>query len=112
MTKATFVNSPYSRDALVLLGQLIREGRVARRMTAAEMCERAGVSRPLLYRIERGDPHCAIGAVFEVAAIAGVALFEADSSRLAERRVEHGAKLALLPKAVRRGAPEQVPDEF
>lgn len=112
MAKVAFVNSPYSRDALALLGQLIREGRIARRMTATEMCERAGVSRPLLYRIERGDPHCEIGAVFEVAAIAGVALFEAEPGRLAERRAEHAAKLALLPKAVRHGPPDEVPDDF
>jgi transcriptional regulator with XRE-family HTH domain len=112
MASSTFINSPYSRDALVLLGQLIREGRIARQMTATELCERAGVSRPLLGRIERGDPHCAIGAVFEVAAIAGVTLFEAEPSRLAERRIEHSLRLALLPRAVRRGAPEEMPDDF
>jgi transcriptional regulator with XRE-family HTH domain len=112
MAKTTFINSPYSQDALTLLGQLIREGRIARRMTAAELCERAGVSRPLLYRIERGDPHCAIGAVFEVATIAGVPLFEAEPSRLAERRAVHSEKLALLPKAIRHGSPQEVPDDF
>ena len=112
MAKTNFVNSPYSRDALSLLGQLIREGRIARQMTAAELCQRAGISRPLLYRIERGDPHCAIGAVFEVATIAGVPLFETEPSRLAERRAAHREKLALLPKAVRHGAPQGVPDDF
>lgn len=112
MAKSSFINSPYSRDALALLGQLIREGRVARRLSAAELSERAGISRQLLHRIERGDPRCAIGAVFEAATIVGVTLFEAEPARLAERRLEHGARLALLPKAVRHGAPQTVPDDF
>jgi hypothetical protein len=40
-------------------------------MTAGQLAERAGLSRGLIYRIEKGDLGCAIGAVFEAAAIAG-----------------------------------------
>ena len=57
--------SRYSRDAVVLLGQLIRRTRIERKLTAAELAERAGLSRGLVQRIEKGDPGCAIGAVFE-----------------------------------------------
>ena len=61
--------SRYSRDAAQLLGQMIRLGRMNRKLTLAELAERTGVSRGLIQRIERGDMGCAIGAVFEVAAI-------------------------------------------
>ncbi len=68
----------YSRqniEAIELLADMIRAGRIERKITTREMATRAGVSRTLLQRIEKGDPSCAIGAVFEVAVIAGVSLF-------------------------------------
>lgn len=63
--------SRYSRDATALLGGLIREARKERRLTAQELADRAGISRGLLQRIEKGDLKCEIGAVFEVASIVG-----------------------------------------
>ena len=61
--------SQYSLNALELLGHLVHEERVAKALTAADLAARAGISRALLARIERGDPGCSIGAVFEVATI-------------------------------------------
>lgn len=104
-------SSQYSRDALVLLGQLIREGRLANALSTTELATRAGISRSLLHRIERGDPRCAIGAVFETAAICGVSLFEPDERSLAARLARHQEKLVLLPKSVRRPHKE-VKDDF
>src|ERR1700724_577371 len=94
--------SKYSMEALALLGQLIRVGRIERKITSEELASRAGISRALLWRIEKGDPSCAIGAVFEAAAIAGVPLFEADKERLGSRRAIAGEMLRLLPKYARR----------
>jgi transcriptional regulator with XRE-family HTH domain len=94
--------SKYSMEALALLGQLIRAGRIERKITSEELASRAGISRALLWRIEKGDPSCAIGAVFEAAAIAGVPLFEADRERLGSRRAIAGEMLRLLPKYARR----------
>ena len=74
--------SHYSRDAVSLLGQLVRRARIERRITAAELAERAGLSRGLVQRIEKGDPGCAIGAVFEAAAVVGVRLFDAAGQDL------------------------------
>ena len=93
--------SPYSLDAAILLGQLIRRARIERKMTAAELAERAGLSRGLVQRIEKGDPGCAIGAVFEAAAIVGVRLFDADQAALTTMIGANKATLALLPQAVR-----------
>lgn len=70
-------------------------------MTVSELAERVGISRASLHRVERGDPGTAIGSVFEAAVIVGVALFEADSSRLARDLARTEEKLALLPKKVR-----------
>jgi transcriptional regulator with XRE-family HTH domain len=98
---ATRTTSRYSRDAVVLLGQLIRLGRIERKLTLTELAERAGVSRGLLQRIERGDPGCTVGAVFEVAAIVGVTLFDADQNTLATSIASNQKTLALLPQSAR-----------
>jgi len=103
--------SRYTQTALELFGQAVRIERIAGRMTAEQVAERAGISRSLLRRIEKGDPGCAIGAAFEVAAIVGVPLFTADATELASLRQAGGEKLALLPKAIRQPR-KTVKDDF
>ena len=105
------VYSQYSLNALELLGQLVREARLGRAMTTTDLAARAGISRALLQRIERGDPGCSAGAVFEVAAICGVSLFEQDPRQLSTHLALHREKMALLPKAVRT-RPKGVKDDF
>lgn len=95
----------YSRqnlEALELLAQMIRVGRIERKMSAQDMAGRAGISRPLLRRIEGGDPSCSIGSVFEVAAIAGVPLFGGEPGQLETQRAAFAEKLSLLPKRTRK----------
>ena len=94
--------SRYSRDALTLLGGLIRTARMERKLTAQEVADRASISRGLLQRIEKGDLKCEIGAVFEVAAIVGVKLFDADETSLTKHIRQTEDKLTLLPKSVRK----------
>jgi transcriptional regulator with XRE-family HTH domain len=98
---ATRPYSQYSQDAALLLGQLIRRARIGRKMTAADLAERAGISRGLVQRMEKGDPGCAIGAVFEAAAIVGVRLFDADQATIASAMNTNSIALSLLPKSVR-----------
>jgi len=93
--------SQYSLDALALLGQLIHEARLSKGMTSVDLATRAGISRVLLQRIEKGESTCSIGAVFEVATICGVTLFERDARTLTNRLAMQNEKSALLPKAVR-----------
>jgi len=102
--------SSFTQDALQLLGQRVREARLARRMTTSELAVRTGISRSLVQRIERGDPACAIGAVFEAAAVCGVPLFETEPQALAASLARQTEKMALLPKAVRK--PLVVNDDF
>ncbi|MCJ8498938.1 helix-turn-helix transcriptional regulator [Desulfatitalea alkaliphila] len=103
--------SRYSRDAAALLGALIREARKARRLTARELADRAGISRGMLQRIEKGNLKCEIGAVFEAAAIVGVKLFDADEGALTKHLHQTTEKLSLLPKSVRKKS-KAVRDDF
>jgi transcriptional regulator with XRE-family HTH domain len=108
------LSRPYSRytsDALALVGQLVREARLSKALTTTDLAARAGVSRALLQRIERGDPGCSIGAVFEVASICGVPLFEMDQRQLSNKLALQREKMALLPKSVRTSAVD-VNDDF
>lgn len=101
-----------TRQALSILGKLIRIGRMERGMTAQELADRAGISRTTLHNIERGAPGAEIGTVFEVASLAGVRLFEDDDT--ASLRIENARldeKLTLLPKSVRTSRKE-VDDDF
>lgn len=93
--------SRYSLEALELFGNMIRESRIRVNLTTEALAQRAGISRALLQRIEKGDPGCAIGAVFEVATIVGIPLFEADAKNIAMRLQHSTEKQALLPKSVR-----------
>jgi transcriptional regulator with XRE-family HTH domain len=93
--------SPYAADALALLGRLIRKARIERKLKAVDVIDRAGISRGLLRRIETGDPGCTIGAVFEVATIVGVRLFDTDQTALSKAVETNREIMALLPKSVR-----------
>ena len=103
--------SRYTRHAVRLLGLQVRTHRLERGMSASELAERAGISRDLLYRVEKGDPRVSLGVAFELAAIVGVTLFEAEAAALDARTRESEEKLKLLPKAVRKTSPEP-PDDF
>lgn len=103
--------SRFSHDAVELLGALIREARNERNITAQELADRAGISRGMLQRIEKGNMKCEIGVVFEVAAIVGIRLFDSDESTLSVHLQQTREKLTLLPKSVRKKI-KTVRDDF
>lgn len=103
--------SRYGREAVILLGQLIRIHRIERRLSVAQLAERVGASRDLMQRIEKGDPRCGIGIVFEAAAVMGISLFEEDRGRLTMRVEEQNRTLQLLPKSIR-NPKSMVKDDF
>jgi len=93
--------SRYTHDALSLLAGLMQTARKQRKLTVQEVAERAGISRGLLQRIEKGNPKCEIGVVFEVAAILDIRLFDAEPTVLSRYVGQTRETLALLPKSIR-----------
>ena len=103
--------SPYTWEAAQALGLLVSAARRERRWTAASLAERAGVSLTTLRKVERGDPTVALGTAFELAALTGVRLFDADRAEMPDRLDRFRDRAALLPSRVR-DADESVFDEF
>ena len=107
----THTTSSYTKDSITLLSSLIRSARIEKKLTTTQAAERAGISRSLLQRIEKGDPKCNIGAFFEVATIVGVKLFDADETTLNKHIRQVEDKLTLLPKAIHKKK-RKVDDDF
>ncbi|GGI99550.1 transcriptional regulator [Shewanella hanedai] len=97
-------HSRYTKEAVTLLSRLIRVARIERNLTAQEVAERSCISRSMLQRIEKGDLKCEIGAVFEVATILGINLFNAEQSSftMAKNIRQTEERLTLLPQKVRK----------
>lgn len=94
----------YSRntlDALNVMGQVINLRRKELKMSADALAERVGISRGMLHRIEKGDPKCEIGVVFELASLLGVPLLAQDVP-LSSLSDTLSAKIAVLPQSVRK----------
>ena len=93
--------SKYALEAATLMGEQIRLGRKQRQWTEKNLADRAGISRATLQKIESGDMSCAVGLVFELAALVGIKLFESDTMPLA-KHIEHTRdKVALLPQRIK-----------
>ena len=105
------VFSNYPLESVSLLASLIRASRIENKLSTTEVAERAGISRSLLQRIEKGDPKCNIGAFFEVATIVGIKLFDADETTLNKHSRQVEDKLTLLPKAIHKKK-RKVDDDF
>lgn len=103
--------SLYTREALLLMAGLIRVARTESKVTVQELADRAGVSRGLIQRIEKGDPKCEVGVVFEVAYLLGLSLFDSDDEALSRKVKATQDKLLVLPKQVRKPQKE-VDDDF
>jgi transcriptional regulator with XRE-family HTH domain len=103
--------SRVTKQALSVLGKLIKAGRLERKLTAIELSERAGITRKTLRNIENGEAGSEIGTVFEVAALVGVRLFDVDDRTLAIHNARLDEKLTLLPKSVRHSR-QEVDDDF
>ncbi len=98
-----------------MFAELIRFERKNLKMTESELAERAGISRSMLQRIEKADPKCEIGVVFEVAVLLGLPLFDAaaDEIKLAAYRRQTEDKLRLMPQRarIRLMTSEQLPQQ-
>lgn len=66
MGRKTISPLPPVRRLLETLGENVYLARRRRRLSAAQLAERAGMTRPTLRAIERGDPGVTIGAYANV----------------------------------------------
>ena len=66
MARSTSHPLPSVSRALGELGQNVRLARLRRKLTAELVAERAGMSRPTLRALERGEPSVTLGALANV----------------------------------------------
>ena len=105
------VYSGYAQEATKLLGVIIHNARMKHKLTVDEVAERVGVSRGRVRRMEKGHMGCSIGAVFEVATLVGVQLFDAKRTVLTQHLAMAQEQLTLLPKRARVST-KAVKDDF
>ncbi len=97
---------PAVHRLLVELGENIRLARRRRKLTAALLAERAGMSRPTLRAIERGDAGVTLGAVANVLHSLGLEQGLASVGRddaLGRRLQDAALTPRRSPRAGRRG---------
>ncbi len=63
---------PSARKALSSLGDNLRMARLRRRLSARQVAERAGISRPTLAAIEKGSENVGMGAYVNVIMVLGL----------------------------------------
>lgn len=54
------------------LGLRLKDARLRRRFSMETVCARADISRPTLYKVEKGDPSVAIGIYVNVLRVLGL----------------------------------------
>ncbi len=63
---------PSQKKLLSALGERLRLARLRRELSVDITCERAGISKMNLYRIEAGSPATAVGTLVRVLAVLGL----------------------------------------
>lgn len=72
MTKKRIVMYPASMKEMDALGQRLKDARLRRRFSMETVCARADISRPTLYKVEKGDPTVAVGIYVNVLRVLGL----------------------------------------
>ncbi len=63
---------PKHKRILHAVGENLRLARLRRRLSAARVAERAGISRNTLYQLEKGSPSSSIATLFRVLTVLGL----------------------------------------
>lgn len=72
MNKRTLTIYPSSAKELAALGQRLKDARLRRHFSMETVCARADISRPTLYKLEKGDPSVAMGIYVQVLRVLGL----------------------------------------
>jgi transcriptional regulator with XRE-family HTH domain len=103
MGRNTITPLPSLQRRLTAVGENLRLARLRRKLSATQVAERAGISRPTLHAIEQGDPSVSFGAYANVLFCLGL---EQDLEALADDD-ELGRKLQDAELTVKRRAPRR-----
>ena len=66
MANKKIILLPKARKILIEVGENIKLARLRRKLSSAQVAERANIGRTTLYHIENGDPGVSIGAYLQV----------------------------------------------
>ena len=105
MPREAIVLFPSIQRLLTDLGENIRLARLRRRISQEQLAERAGISRPTLYSLEKGEGTVSLGAVASVLFCLGL---EKDLQLLGRDDLL-GRKLQDAGLPARRRAPKKKP---
>jgi transcriptional regulator with XRE-family HTH domain len=105
MGRTTITPLPSLQRRLTAVGENLRLARLRRKLSATQIAERAGISRPTLRAIEQGDPSVSFGAYASVLFCLGL---EQDLEALANDD-ELGRKLQDAELTIKRRAPRRPP---
>ena len=72
MAKKTVILTPKTQKILLSVGEQIKLARLRRKLSAALVSERAGISRATLWAIENGSPTVSFGAYVSVLCALGL----------------------------------------
>jgi transcriptional regulator with XRE-family HTH domain len=103
MSKRIIVIMPSSEKVLKELGENMRLARLRRKLSAAQVAERANISRTTLWQAEKGSPGVAMGIYCQVLFVLGL---EKDLLQVAADDVL-GRKLQDLGLIVKKRAPKK-----
>lgn len=103
MPKTLPILLPQIKRLLTNVGENIKLARLRRKLSAELVCERAGISRPTLRSLERGDPSVSLGVFLSVLTSLGLAQ---DLAAVA-RDDELGRKLEDANLQVKQRAPRR-----
>ena len=104
MGRTTITPLPSLQRRLTAVGENLRLARLRRKLSAAQVAERAGITRPTLRAIERGEPSVSFGAYASVLFSLGLA---GDLESLASDD-ELGRKLQDAELTLKRRAPRRL----
>ena len=91
------------KKILKQLGDNIKLARLRRKLSTEQVAERAGISRPTLYEIEKGMPSVGIGNYVQVLSVLGLA----DDLLIVAKDDELGRKLQDAKLVVKERAPKR-----